>query len=167
MTAIASHRRRRHRRSSSWNARWSTSWSRKRRSRGTRSSRGQGSGLEAFGFRLQTQTMRAMIEGSSPFFLVNGHRVAVSATTHGPARVTFCNGLPRCMMPLSPRALDCGPSQRVVIRCGIPLRRACSRPDTTFAGSRVSWGHREVAATMIYTHVLKRGAGGVRSPLDE
>jgi integron integrase len=28
-------------------------------------------------------------------------------------------------------------------------------------------GHRDVATTMIYTHVLKRGAGGVRSPLDE
>jgi len=27
-------------------------------------------------------------------------------------------------------------------------------------------GHRDVAATMIYTHVLNRGAGGVRSPLD-
>ena len=33
-------RRRRRRRSSSWSARWSTSWSRKRRSRGTRSSNG-------------------------------------------------------------------------------------------------------------------------------
>jgi hypothetical protein len=28
-------------------------------------------------------------------------------------------------------------------------------------------GHRDVATTMIYTHVLNRGAGGVRSPLDE
>jgi len=28
-------------------------------------------------------------------------------------------------------------------------------------------GHRDVAITMIYTHVLNRGAGGVRSPLDE
>lgn len=27
-------------------------------------------------------------------------------------------------------------------------------------------GHRDVATTMIYTHVLNRGAGGVRSPLD-
>ena len=27
-------------------------------------------------------------------------------------------------------------------------------------------GHREVATTMIYTHVLRNGARGVRSPLD-
>ena len=27
-------------------------------------------------------------------------------------------------------------------------------------------GHRDVATTMIYCHVLNRGAGGVRSPLD-
>jgi site-specific recombinase XerD len=28
-------------------------------------------------------------------------------------------------------------------------------------------GHRDVATTMIYTHVLNRGGRGVRSPLDE
>ena len=27
-------------------------------------------------------------------------------------------------------------------------------------------GHADVATTMIYTHVLKVGGGGVRSPLD-
>jgi site-specific recombinase XerD len=27
-------------------------------------------------------------------------------------------------------------------------------------------GHRDVSTTMIYTHVLNRGASGVRSPLD-
>jgi len=27
-------------------------------------------------------------------------------------------------------------------------------------------GHRDVSTTMIYTHVLNRGARGVRSPLD-
>ena len=27
-------------------------------------------------------------------------------------------------------------------------------------------GHRDVKTTMIYTHVLNRGPGGVRSPLD-
>jgi site-specific recombinase XerD len=28
-------------------------------------------------------------------------------------------------------------------------------------------GHRDVATTMLYTHVLNRGAGGVRSPVDQ
>jgi len=28
-------------------------------------------------------------------------------------------------------------------------------------------GHRDVSATMIYTHVLNRGGRGVRSPLDQ
>ena len=28
-------------------------------------------------------------------------------------------------------------------------------------------GHSDVSATMIYTHVLNRGAGGVISPLDK
>ena len=28
-------------------------------------------------------------------------------------------------------------------------------------------GHRDVATTMIYTHVLNRGGRGVRSPLDQ
>ncbi len=28
------------------------------------------------------------------------------------------------------------------------------------------FGHKDVSTTMIYTHVLNRGAGGVRSPLD-
>ena len=28
-------------------------------------------------------------------------------------------------------------------------------------------GHKDVSTTMIYTHVLNRGAFGVRSPLDE
>jgi site-specific recombinase XerD len=27
-------------------------------------------------------------------------------------------------------------------------------------------GHRDVATSMIYTHVLQRGAMGVRSPMD-
>jgi site-specific recombinase XerD len=27
-------------------------------------------------------------------------------------------------------------------------------------------GHQDVKTTMIYTHVLQRGAGGVKSPLD-
>jgi len=27
-------------------------------------------------------------------------------------------------------------------------------------------GHRDVKTTMIYTHVLNRGPGGVRTPLD-
>ena len=28
-------------------------------------------------------------------------------------------------------------------------------------------GHQDVSTTMIYTHVLNRGGGGVRSPLDK
>jgi integrase len=28
-------------------------------------------------------------------------------------------------------------------------------------------GHKDVKTTMIYTHVLQRGAGAVRSPLDD
>ncbi|HYI12119.1 MAG TPA: tyrosine-type recombinase/integrase [Thermoanaerobaculia bacterium] len=37
---------------------------------------------------------------------------------------------------------------------------------TTFGPSRSSLANRDVSTTMIYTHVLRHGARGVRSPLD-
>ena len=36
----------------------------------------------------------------------------------------------------------------------------------TFAPSKSSWVTETSSTTIIYTHVLNRGAGGVRSPLD-
>jgi hypothetical protein len=38
--------------------------------------------------------------------------------------------------------------------------------DMTSGRSRNFWGHKDVATTMIYTHMLNRGARGVESPLD-
>ena len=53
----------------------------------------------------------------------------------------------------------------LVIRCDILLRLICCRMAMTFGPFR-SWGHKDVSTTMIYTHVLNRGALGVRSPAD-
>ena len=48
-------------------------------------------------------------------------------------------------------------------------RVAASKQNQALAAALLHWdvlGHRDVRTTMIYTHVLRRGAMGVRSPLD-
>jgi hypothetical protein len=50
------------------------------------------------------------------------------------------------------------PSGSVAIPSGIALQPTCWKPDTIFAPFKELLGHKDVSTTMMYTHVLNKGA---------
>ncbi len=67
--------------------------------------------------------------------------------------------------------------KRVILEVGIPKRATCHSFRRSLATHLLQDGYdirtvqelpvqRDVATTMVYTHVLKRGGFGVRSPAD-
>jgi len=55
-------------------------------------------------------------------------------------------------------------NQHPFIHCGIHLPPVFCRPVMIYARSGALLGHRDVNTAMIYTHVLKYGPSGVKSP---
>ena len=63
--------------------------------------------------------------------------------------------------------------KQAILEAGINKNASCHTFRHSFAthllenGYEELLGHSDVSTTMIYTHVLNRGAGGVISPLDK
>jgi hypothetical protein len=56
-------------------------------------------------------------------------------------------------------------SRQIGVRVVIPRKKVAIRSRIFSRGGPL--GHKDVQTTMIYTHVLNRGGGGVVSPLDK